>query len=417
MPCYRCRVSLRLRLAGAKTKSVMRCRPIPARRGFVPSAILACVLLGTAAFVTACGALLDAKDIYLDVDGGGSRVDRDAVAPADGSGVTPGPCGDTTSSPTNCGRCGHSCLGGACVESTCQPVALVSGISAHDVAVDDAHVYWTERTGAAMQADKDGRAVIELGLAANSEIVGLGVDAAHVYWTSRDEVIFRCAIGGCGKNPDVVTKGNPFMIGAAVDATSVYWIEAARPSRIMKVSKTGTSGVGTELAVSDSDSSYQFYGIAADADFVYWTATDGRLRRVSKDGGSVTEVGRGIGAGSAVTVAGPNVYWTSSDGFGRGLGRVNVAPKDGSGPTRALAVAQTAPNGVVVDGASIYWLNALGEADGDGAVMTCAIDECSPRTLAAGQPYPLVIAVDAMAIYWTNFDPSGHRGGVMKLAK
>src|SRR4051812_37305927 len=45
----------------------------------------------------------------------------------DGGGSTPdaGACGgdvDITSDGANCGACGHSCGGGACVASRCQPV-------------------------------------------------------------------------------------------------------------------------------------------------------------------------------------------------------------------------------------------------------------------------------------------------------
>lgn len=49
---------------------------------------------------------------------GGEDVAQNATDAGDGS------CGDTTGDGNNCGRCGHSCLGGACQDSACVPVKV-----------------------------------------------------------------------------------------------------------------------------------------------------------------------------------------------------------------------------------------------------------------------------------------------------
>lgn len=48
-----------------------------------------------------------------------------------------------------------------------------------------------------------------------------------------------------------------------------------------------------------------------------------------------------------------------------------------------------------------------GTGNGDGAVMTCAIDGCGddPIVLASGQNGPQAIAVDATFVYWTTQGP------------
>ena len=129
-----------------------------------------------------CNAIIGTKDLFFDADGGGPPAEGGGVPdtggppPADGgvpdatidspSGGDGGPCSDTTTSPTDCGRCGHSCLGGTCVASQCQPVALASNISPRDIAVDQNHVYWLEpATALAMQIDKDGKNSIQLKIA------------------------------------------------------------------------------------------------------------------------------------------------------------------------------------------------------------------------------------------------------------
>ena len=75
-------------------------------------------------------------------------------------------CG-SSSDPSNCGRCGHSCLGGACVAGACQPVVLASeqgdstgggyyaengaALSGPDrIATDGATVFWLDLSGVVM---------------------------------------------------------------------------------------------------------------------------------------------------------------------------------------------------------------------------------------------------------------------------
>jgi hypothetical protein len=61
----------------------------------------------------------------VSVDG---NVDAPATTDAgvDVASDAEGGCGDTQTSPDDCGTCGHSCLGGACVGGQCQP-ALIAG--------------------------------------------------------------------------------------------------------------------------------------------------------------------------------------------------------------------------------------------------------------------------------------------------
>jgi hypothetical protein len=82
-------------------------------------------------------------------DGGGVTADG---APLDGAsldGASPScDLATTGADPANCGRCGHSCLGGACANGACQPLVLGTSVGEPvvDLAVDATHVLWATST-------------------------------------------------------------------------------------------------------------------------------------------------------------------------------------------------------------------------------------------------------------------------------
>jgi hypothetical protein len=59
-------------------------------------------------------------------------------------------CTDRSTDPVNCGQCGHSCLGGACVASVCGPATFFDGTgigaSITDLATDGTAVVWGNAT-------------------------------------------------------------------------------------------------------------------------------------------------------------------------------------------------------------------------------------------------------------------------------
>src|SRR4051812_27245940 len=64
-------------------------------------------------------------------------------APLSACGAPPS-CVDLTSSADDCGRCGHSCQGEACVASQCQPEQLASDQPAPErLAASDGFIYWS----------------------------------------------------------------------------------------------------------------------------------------------------------------------------------------------------------------------------------------------------------------------------------
>jgi hypothetical protein len=76
---------------------------------------------------------------------------------------------------------------------------------------------------------------------------------------------------------------------------------------------------------------------------------------------------------------------------------VKVASAGGTPTT--LAADQVYPQGIAVDGTSVYWTTY-----GDGTVVKLPASGGTPFTVASGQNGPNSIAVSATSVYWTNYD-------------
>ena len=76
--------------------------------------------------------------------GGDAGVGEGSVNPEAGSPEGAPTCVDVEADPANCGRCGHSCLGGTCTAGQCQPIELASFMDqpTATVVLSATHVFW-----------------------------------------------------------------------------------------------------------------------------------------------------------------------------------------------------------------------------------------------------------------------------------
>jgi hypothetical protein len=217
-----------------------------------------------------------------------------------------GSCSDEQTDPDNCGRCGHSCVGGACVAGVCQPVAL-----------------------------------------AEDEGVAIAVDSTSVYWISAwSGSVDKAPIAGGAVT--TLAAGSPYAYGiaVAVDATSVYSVNGG----VSIVSIPIAGGAPTTLATSTSTVS----DLAIDSSYVYWANStskrqNGGLFRAAKSGGTPQTLASEAAFTGQVVVAAGEVYWGISTGI---AGAILSVPVGGG---TAITVAAFEPTCLAAGPSDLYW--------------------------------------------------------------
>ncbi len=303
----------------------------------------------------------------------------------------------------NCGACGHSCLGGACISGLCQPFALVTGQNTPDaILLDATSVYWVNKvpdTGKVLKVAKTGGPPMTIAAMQNNPS-SLALDGTFVYWTN------------------FVNNGN--VAKAPVSASGFVIVLASnqnQPRSIVVDGATGTAywtnfGNGTlsQVNLANNASKAIFFGqsgpsgLANDADNLYWTnANDGTVRRGTRQQ-NVSTVGSGKGIPLRLVVDTTSAFWTTATGVS-----VLTAPLP-SGATVTLASGLIANAwGIALSGPDVYFT-----ANGpNGAVLKVPRAGGAVTTVASQQAGPNSVAIDEKAVYWTN----SLDGTVMKLAK
>jgi hypothetical protein len=242
----------------------------------------------------------------------------------------------------------------------------------------------------------------------------VALDATNLYWTTGNGkgggTVMKVALKGGAATKLVTVKdselGGP--IGIEVDEKSVYWVVSTRFGSVQKVAKAG----GAAVMLSEKQRSP--YDIAGDANGVYWTnfgsgTSDGTVMAlafgkpgekpkeptpiatgqktpwsIAVDGTNAYWINKGppgsvmkapLAGGTAVSLAsdqkatllavdpGPNgnVYWTSEDDD-----TISMVPKAG-GAITIIAKGQKSPSGILIDGATLYFVNTA-----DGSLMKLA---------------------------------------------
>lgn len=318
-----------------------------------------------------------------------------------------GTCFDLLVDINNCGACGKICDAGApCNAGACGvvPVEVASGQAApFAIAVDGTNVYWANY-GTSANNYADG-AIMQMPLAGGNPVqlastferpTSIALDASYVYWIEYSH-IKRVPIGGgatdillnelmvlfsnspatyrmakdgttlywsndkmqeirsmpLGGGPvsTVTTGTSGGTWSVAVNSTNVFWTDAASfPSTLRSAPKGG--GAAVDLVSSSSVDPYA--NLAADDSYVYRTYHNGGVI-CTPLAGNLPYSGNIGGAGNAIALDGPTLYWSQNGQITKSL--------LGSYAYISLANAQTGDS-IAVGATSVYWVNRF-----DGTIM------------------------------------------------
>ena len=309
--------------------------------------------------------------------------------PADGCEV------DLSTDPASCGSCGHSCLGGGCLDGRCLPrVVAAQQSGAGFVAVDASYAYWTAlNAGNVLRSPLDGSSPPVILATGQDWPYAIALYAGSVFWTNfQGGSIMQVPADG-SQSPQTIASSWGNCGSIAVDASGAHVSSWGHGS----VLYIPPGGVATEIELGEGST-----WLATDASHVYWVSIgNGTVRRANLDGSGATDLALNEDQPCGMTLYAGDVYWIT-----RGNGELKKVPAAGGTPT-LLATGLSAPNGLAVDATGIYL------ADDNGTRITrFPLAGGSPALLVGGQ-HTIGVTLDANAVYWADYNA----GTVLALAK
>jgi hypothetical protein len=393
----------------------------------------------------ACSALLGLTDPALD----NSVSDGDASSGGDSISATDSPVVKTdggseastdcdaafATDPLNCGSCGHSCLGGACLGNQCQPVVVdddSTNTDPYDLGIIIDKLYFTNNAPPGVRYI--GKTEIKKGIGDSFQIqtfsggtkpFEIAVSTTNVFFsvyggTTNGGRIERCTTVDCS-SPVNLSGFDSYTV--ATDGTNVVYGETFTPpdggAATYTVRKTTTAlAAGSVLMTFPAE--------------VFWLRIAGGVVYVGVDdfddnGGLFSCPLTGCpGSGpkqlssieaEEFNIVNDTVYFTNAiNEIGDNLNTVNSVKTDGSNLT-TIADKLGNPFSVVADSTYVYFSDT-GDIDmgGTGKLLRCPVAGCGTNNALAvdfGQGgNPQGIVDDGNAIYWGDYN-----GKIYKLAK
>lgn len=379
---------------------------------------------------SACNLLIGNEDRVLrDDDAGlpGSRKDGgndDVLVPGEGGGFDAlGPCPSDRpdllqNDMNNCGACGVSCGGGACIMGKCQPALVRETKQPDQVAVVGGALYFTHNeapAGGVSWCEADNCAKPTLFFNQSTGAHGLAVDAQGVAVASPSaNLVYAYPLRYAGTGQLLLSNlAQPTAV--AVDATNVYFTTAA--GHLYRCARSGCAGGAVLVGKGTAPGG----AVAVGDVFAVWgslrtspgaPSTEGFLQQVAKsavDGGVKTaSFGRNP---RTFVMNGSKLYWTATDGPTGYQGEVTYRPSALEDTEFLCKTMLGDPWGVAIDDTHVYFT-----VPNAGEVRRFPVGACNSgqaaETIATGQGHPRGLALDNQFVYWANFD-----GAIMRLRK
>jgi hypothetical protein len=192
-----------------------------------------------------------------------------------------------------------------------------------------------------------------------------------------------------------VLDGSP--VSLALDPTYVYWTEGGSSGAIRQVKRTGGAA-----ATLDGTLSYPQI-VKVDDPYVTWSASgasSGNGTVSLQHIGSPTTPGTSLTAPFGVAIDGASIYWVSS--AGGGVTAWSAPLSGGAGGSLGVATGAFVPQGMAVSASSIYFVAYL--SGGGGGLFQLPITGGTPTEIWTGDSasQPVDVTLDSNNIYWTD---------------
>ena len=364
-------------------------------------------------------------------DAPGTSPDGAVVAPdatLSCSGSTPDSCAGTCvslqTSASHCGSCGHDCLGGACLGGRCQATLVATGFSGGNLLLTatDAYVLDYGSGGRVLRISKSSGAITPVVF---GRVGGIAVRQDSLYWTlaptfrGTDGKVIRAGLDGA--RPEEIATGQATPQAIIADDSGIYWVNrgtAANDGAVMSL----PSGSASATVFADAQAGPG--AIAVDSTSVYWftvgltpDGSDGAVYKRAKSGGNIVPLAElqpnATGSPFSLAVRGGRVFWAPR-GLGNTDGRVRSISANG-GTVTEFAGNQVRPQGVEADDSFVYWI-VYGNGN-DGVLQKASLSTKEITQLAGSLANPLDIAIDGAAIYFTLQGNAMSPGGLMRIVK
>lgn len=287
---------------------------------------------------------------------------------------------------------------------------------AEQLKVAGSQVVWVETFNGysrVMTVSINGGSATELGTI-YGRATDVTVDGADVYWSATPGygggTISKVPLAG-GVATILASVNQPYNIAA--DDTFIYWSEANggpdNTQGVRKVPKNG--GAVTDVNLSGYPYSMQLVGgnLYVNVDLGVGVLTGGRLVRMNKNDGAMTEiVGPYVNAPDLAS-DGTFLYWTENI-----TGSINRVPLIG-GAVDTISSGRLQPFRLTVFNGFVYWTEIGNDQLGAGSVQSVAVTGGQVTEVAAGLNHPSDIFVDATGIYWTEWGNDGTNGSVKQI--
>lgn len=322
-------------------------------------------------------------------------------------------CKNLTNDEENCGECGHSCLGGECAGSECQPLELYAGTYAGSIALDATQVWFIEEGGSngyVMRIAKtpDPGEDAEQYEMVSSYTFALALTTTHAVWADYSGDTSTKRLLEDGSDSEELTEDACLNPRAAVaDGTDVFLAcEGSSTAGTRRVLRVDVGSGDAERLPADATGGPS--AIALDDTWVYFVDNEqfggdnmGVIARWRRDGsGSYEPLTDPISGVFDLAVYDGRVYFAVAGA--PGVQVVDAAPE--SSPETIFDDDATR---IAVDASGVYWFDS-----GGGKLRTSRHDGDDVRELADATDIR-DIALDDDAIYWST----GDEGRVWKLAK